>query len=158
MSSPGLLHCDFDSDRTRLRASLSFPADAGGLNKVVDAVMKVVAAVNCACGQEQDVELALREALANAVVHGARGDASKQVQCCVACDDEHGLLVIVRDPGEGFDPARLPSPLYGRQLYERNGRGVFLINQLMDHVEYRNGGTEIRMRKFTQPKNCGLGG
>ena len=52
-------------------------------------------------GSEDDIELALTEALPNAVVHGAKSDPSKVVECDVALDDERGLLIIVRDPGSG---------------------------------------------------------
>jgi serine/threonine-protein kinase RsbW len=106
----------------------------------------VITAMGCACGKEFEVETALRESLTNAVVHGAKGDPSKLVECWVGCDEERGLLVVVRDPGTGFDPARLPNPVVGENLYSEHGRGVYLINQLMDHVEYKRGGTEIHMR------------
>ena len=35
----------------------------------------------------------------------------------------------------------------GENVFYDHGRGIFLINELMDRVEYRNGGTEIWMRK-----------
>jgi serine/threonine-protein kinase RsbW len=57
------------------------------------------------------------------------------------------MLIVVRDPGTGFDPADLPSPVTGENLLFNHGRGIFLINELMDDVEYRGGGTEIWMRK-----------
>ena len=57
------------------------------------------------------------------------------------------MLIVVRDPGEGFDPASVPSPIEGQRIYESHGRGIFLINHLMDSVEFRRGGTEITMRK-----------
>ena len=57
------------------------------------------------------------------------------------------MLIVVRDPGEGFDPASIPSPIEGERLYLSHGRGIFLINQLMDSVKFQRGGTEIHMRK-----------
>jgi serine/threonine-protein kinase RsbW len=65
-------------------------------------------------GREDDIELALTEALANAVVHGAKNDPSKIIECDVACDQKHGMLIVVRDPGPGFDPAKLPIPARAR--------------------------------------------
>jgi len=58
------------------------------------------------------------------------------------------MLIVVRDPGEGFDPTAVPSPVDGENVFATHGRGIFLINQLMDDVRYEHGGTEIRMRKF----------
>ena len=52
-----------------------------------------------------------------------------------------------RDPGPGFDPRLIPSPVRGQNLFRHHGRGIYLINQLMDEVSFERGGTEIRMLK-----------
>ncbi len=65
----------------------------------------------------------------------------------VACDQARGVLIVVRDPGLGFDPSQVPSPVEGECIFSSHGRGIYLINQLMDHVEFGRGGTEIRMIK-----------
>jgi serine/threonine-protein kinase RsbW len=109
-------------------------------------VMGVAAEMGCAKGREFAVETALREALANAVVHGCGNDPSKKIQVCVACDEDRGMLLVVRDPGRGFDPTQVPSPVVGERLYSAHGRGIYLINQLVDEVTFARGGTEIRMR------------
>jgi serine/threonine-protein kinase RsbW len=159
MTSPALPTCEFFADQLKVKMDMTFPADVNRLSGVVEGFMAIVRTMQCACGHELDVELAMREALANAILHGAGNDPSRNVECCVACDDVHGMLVVVRDPGEGFDPQKLPNPLIGENVFSEHGRGVFLINQLMDQVEYKRGGTEIHMRKFPPPastKNCGL--
>jgi serine/threonine-protein kinase RsbW len=104
--------------------------------------------MKCGAGKEFQIELALREALANAIVHGCGNDPSKNVEFCVACDETRGLLIVVRDPGSGFDPASIPSPITGQNVFSEHGRGIFLISQLMDEVHFERGGTEIHMRKF----------
>ena len=93
------------------------------------------------------VQLALQEAVANAIRHGCRGDVSKQVQCCVSCDESGELVIVVRDPGSGFDPGALADPLDAANILKPSGRGIFLINQLMDEVEFADGGREVHMRK-----------
>jgi serine/threonine-protein kinase RsbW len=65
----------------------------------------------------------------------------------VACDDERGILIVVRDPGSGFDPAKIPDPCQGENIYSSHGRGIYLINQLMDEVQFHKNGTEIHMLK-----------
>ena len=110
--------------------------------------MNVVREVKCAPGSEDDIELALTEALANAVVHGAKSDPSKVIECDVACDEQRGMLIVVRDPGPGFDPAKVVDPCHGENLYSNHGRGIYLINQLMDEVKFERNGTEIHMRKY----------
>ena len=123
------------------------PGDVTRIAPVVEGVMELVKRMGCAEGKEFEVETALHEALANAIVHGCRKDPTKQVEFSVSCDQARGMLIVVRDPGSGFDPASLPSPLVGQQIYETHGRGIYLINQLMDEVRFEKGGTEIHMLK-----------
>jgi serine/threonine-protein kinase RsbW len=122
-------------------------ADRDAVDPVVRSVMNVVREVNCASGREDDIELALTEALANAVVHGAHNDPSKVIECDVACDEQHGILIVVRDPGNGFDPSKIADPCHGENIYSNHGRGIYLINQLMDEVKFHKNGTEIHMLK-----------
>ena len=93
------------------------------------------------------VELALDEALANAIRHGCKGDPTKHVQCVVSVDAKGEIVIVVRDPGPGFDVAAVPNPLEGQNVLKSSGRGVFLINQLMDRVEFGDGGREVWMQK-----------
>lgn len=140
--------CEFEAGKLILRFEVTIPADVKAISPVVHGVMKLVREMACAAGKEDAVETALLEALANAILHGCKNDPTKQVQCCVACDESRGMLIVVRDPGKGFDPASVPSSIVGQNVYSEHGRGIFLINQMMDEVHYERGGTEIRMKKF----------
>lgn len=94
------------------------------------------------------MELALQEALANAVRHGCKGDPTKLIRCLVTVNDASGdVVIVVRDPGVGFDPTSVPNPLQRENLLKPSGRGVFLINQLMDEVRFADSGREVLMRK-----------
>jgi len=139
--------CSFDAKKLILKLSVTLAADRKAVDPVVQSIMKVVREMNCASGREDAIELALSEALANAVVHGAGSDPSKLIECDVACDEERGMLIVVRDPGPGFDPANLVDPCVGENIYSSHGRGIYLINQLMDEVRFDKNGTEIRMLK-----------
>jgi serine/threonine-protein kinase RsbW len=57
------------------------------------------------------------------------------------------MLIVVRDPGKGFDPGKIPSPIVGENVFANQGRGIYLINQLMDEVKFLKNGTEIHMIK-----------
>jgi serine/threonine-protein kinase RsbW len=138
---------DFDPDKLILRVRVTLAADRNAVEPVVAQVMETVRQLKCVDGKEDAIELALEEALANAVVHGAKEDPSKIVECLVACEEERGIIIIVRDPGAGFDPAAIPSCTVGENVFSNHGRGIFLINQLMDKVEFRRNGTEIHMVK-----------
>ena len=139
--------CNFDAEKLDLKLSVTLAADRDAVDPVVRSVMNVVREMKCAPGREDDIELALTEALANAVVHGAKSDPSKIIECDVACDDQRGILIVVRDPGPGFDPAKIVDPSHGENIYSSHGRGIYLINQLMDDVQFHKNGTEIRMLK-----------
>lgn len=139
--------CNFDPAKLVLKLKVTLAADKNAIDPVVQGIMDVVRHTNCANGKEDAIELALTEALANAVVHGAKGDPKKVVECDVACDETRGMLIVVRDPGPGFDPSAIPSPVLGQNIYSNHGRGIFLINQLMDEVQFKNNGKEIHMIK-----------
>jgi len=138
--------CEFDTQRLIIRLDLTMAADVAEIDPVVTRVMRLMAELKCAESNEFEVETALREALANAVVHGCEKHPGKTVQLCVACDEKRGVLMVVRDPGEKFDPLTIPSPVQGQCIYEVHGRGIYLINELVDDVQVEGGGTEIRMR------------
>jgi serine/threonine-protein kinase RsbW len=138
--------CEFEGKRLIMRLSLTLKADLSEIPPVVERVMSVVRSMQCAEARQDDIQVSLAEALANAVEHGCGQDSEKEVQLCVACDEKRGMLLVVRDPGEGFDPAEIPNPTVGKNLYLEGGRGIYLINQLMDEVEYEDGGTTIRLR------------
>jgi serine/threonine-protein kinase RsbW len=147
MTGEALNGCTFDPDKLALKLKVTLAADRDAVDPVVQGIMEVVRETHCATGKEDAIELALTEALANAVVHGAKADPKKIVECDVVCDEARGMLIIVRDPGPGFDPKCIPSPVVGENIYSNHGRGIFLINELMDEVEFRNNGKEIHMLK-----------
>lgn len=146
MSMPAPTRCEFEANDLLVKEDMTLPADVNAISPVVDRVMAIVEEMGCATGREFEIELSLREALANAIQHGGGNDPSKQIECCVACDHERGMLIVVRDPGPGFDPASIPSPIVGKNVFSSGGRGIYLINQLMDEVRFERGGTEIHMR------------
>jgi anti-sigma regulatory factor (Ser/Thr protein kinase) len=131
---------------TACRLNLVIPAETSAIPKVADGVMQIMDQKNFAEDRRVEIEIALREALANAIKHGCKNDPGKSVQCCVALEEDGELLIVVRDPGPGFDVSAVPSPLEGSGLTKESGRGVFLINQFMDEVRYEDEGRELRMR------------
>jgi serine/threonine-protein kinase RsbW len=138
---------DFDPDKLALILRVTLSADRKAVDPVVQEVMAVVRGMTEMKGKEDAIEISLQEALANAVIHGAKEDPSKTVECLVSRDEERGILIVVRDPGSGFRPETIPSCTIGENVYSNHGRGIFLINQLMDEVKFRKNGTEIHMVK-----------
>ncbi len=127
--------------------NMVIPADPKSIPRITDGVRQLLRTKQWPEEEIAKVELALQEALANAVRHGCKGDTTKSVQCVLTCDANKGIVVVVRDPGPGFDPGTVPDPLVGENMFKSSGRGVFLINQLMDEVAFHDGGREVQMRK-----------
>jgi anti-sigma regulatory factor (Ser/Thr protein kinase) len=127
--------------------NMVIPADPAAIRAVTDGVAEALRNKPGVVGHEFEIELALQEALANAIRHGCQGDPTKFVQCVVTYEDPGDVLIVVRDPGPGFELACVPNPLEGTNVLKGSGRGIFLINQLMDEVRFADGGRELHMRK-----------
>ena len=127
--------------------TMTIPADPAAIPKVTDGVMHVLQGKGWPEDDIMAVELALQEAVANAIRHGCRGDSSQQLQCAVSFGETGDVVITVRDPGPGFDPAKVANPLDPANLLKSSGRGIFLINGLMDEVKYGDGGRELQMTK-----------
>jgi len=147
MTKPATGKPKFETNNMKVQLDITISAHVESITPVVEAILALAREMRCAVGKEFEIETAVRESLANAIRHGCRDDASKRVECCVACDESKGMLIVVRDPGPGFDPASIPNPVAGQNIYSNHGRGIYLINQLMDEVRFERGGREIHMRK-----------
>jgi anti-sigma regulatory factor (Ser/Thr protein kinase) len=123
------------------------PAEPASIPRVSEGVKQLLQGKGWQEEQIMPVELALDEALANAIRHGCKDDPTKQVQCIVSIDASGEVVIAVRDPGPGFEPSAVPNPLEGENMFKGSGRGVFLINQLMDEVGFTDGGREVQMKK-----------
>jgi len=122
------------------------PSDTRSIEGVVGRVVDLLEESGC-IQDLGNVQLALHEALTNAILHGNHCDPEKYVRLCVAIQEGGGILIVVKDSGSGFDPNKLQDPTLGENIYRESGRGVYLIQQLMDEVEYKfEGGTALIMR------------
>ncbi len=90
----------------------------------------------------ENIMLVLSEAATNAIIHGNENNPGKKVDVEVYEGDQQ-IVIVVSDEGEGFDPTTLPDPLSEENLLRQGGRGVFLIEQFADHVEYRDKGSTV---------------
>jgi anti-sigma regulatory factor (Ser/Thr protein kinase) len=138
-------NCDFADAPLELHTWVR--SEIGLISPLVDWLMSLIVGSRSAFGEAQFVELALREALSNAMLHGNRLDARKlvHVRCCCQC--AKGVFIVVRDQGHGFDPNKVPDPLAFENLGAEHGRGIHLMKLAMDEVSFERGGTEVRMRK-----------
>lgn len=131
----------------RRHLTLAIPADAERISGATDAVLACLSTLDIAEEKSMAIALAVQEALANAVVHGCGNDASKTVHCELSSDGNGRILIVVADPGPGFNFSS-PSHPDAQDDYRDHGRGVILIRQLMDEVTFEHGGSTIRMCKY----------
>ena len=95
------------------------------------------------------IDMAVRESVTNAVLHGNRQDESKPVEVGFHHTPE-GLRITVRDRGEGFDPAEVADPTDPQNILKASGRGILFMRTFMDEVEWSrhpDGGTVVRLLK-----------
>ena len=91
-----------------------------------------------------DILISLTEAVNNAIIHGNKSDASKEVQ--VNCKhSKTGISFSIIDQGNGFDPQTIPDPTSPEKIECCGGRGVFIINALADKVAYKNNGSTVEL-------------
>ena len=93
-----------------------------------------------------NVKLCLHEAVINAVEHGNQLDSRLPVEVTIVIEDGK-IIIEVTDQGKGFDDKKIPNPTSPENLTKTEGRGIFLIHNLMDKVDFLNGGRTIRMFK-----------
>ncbi len=123
------------------------PSEIGFISPMVEQLMRLIEAWRCVVGDEFAVELAIREALNNAVVHGNAMDPNKLVEVRCRCERRKGVWLTVKDQGDGFDPTAVPNPLDPERLRAEHGRGIHLMKLSMDEVSFERGGSEVHMRK-----------
>lgn len=134
------------------RHVLELPNDLGAIERSVEYLLE-----RCrdAGFDESKLRLNLRvgvaEALANAMLYGNGRDPSKRVVLEAWCGRDE-VRIRVTDEGRGFDPDTLPDPTLPHNRTRSRGRGVFLIRQLMDRVEFNDRGNSIEMVLYRQPQ------
>src|SRR5882762_1186819 len=85
-----------------------------------------------------NILVALTEAVNNAIQHGNKGNPEKTIDIKLISSGEESLSFTIEDQGEGFDYHNLPDPTAPENIESPNGRGVFLMKNLSDKVEFFN--------------------
>ena len=92
-----------------------------------------------------NVMVCATEAVNNSIYHGNKEDINKSIELRVEYD-EKSLIFDIKDEGLGFDFENIPDPTLPENIEKLNGRGVFLIKNLADEVEFLNNGSEIKFK------------
>jgi serine/threonine-protein kinase RsbW len=143
---------DHESTQTRT-LELALGSSLESVDQVEETVLREAKELGFDEDDLHNIGIAVREGMVNAVVHGNRYNARKQVHVRVSRGPER-LEISIGDEGEGFDPANVPDPLATENLLRFSGRGVMLMRAFMDEFTVclrEPKGTEVRMVKY-KPK------
>jgi len=141
------LELDTVSRKEFVELMYSLPSDVAMVSPLVDHLMRDINSLRVMDGTEVDIEVALREALLNAVIHGNGEDPGKRVYLRVRCRADGEVSMAIQDEGPGFESNSVPDPTAPEHRMSTHGRGIYLMRALMDEVSFEEGGTVVHMRK-----------
>ena len=141
LSAPPSIPC-----RPSIQLEWSLPSEVAAISPFLDQFTLMLTECSCVPGCEGDVEIALREAVDNAVIHGNHEDSRRKVSVECRCVPGE-VSITVRDEGHGFDINVLPDPTVPENIGSTHGRGIYLMRAFMDEVRFEDGGALVRMRK-----------
>jgi serine/threonine-protein kinase RsbW len=128
---------------------LTLPSRIEAIDKAAIAVAKLVTSSGIDEDAAFGLDMAVREALANAVIHGNKLDETKLVEITVKSSPD-SLEVSVHDQGQGFNPDSISDPTKEENILKSSGRGIFFMRNFFDEVDWsisHEGGTTVRMIK-----------
>lgn len=140
---------NLEKDEDAGKTEIALPSSLESIDEAVIAVAKAATDAGFDDTALFGIDLAMREAMVNAVKHGNKLDETKTVLVSFEKTPEK-FEIVVRDEGAGFDFENLPDPTDPANLLKESGRGAFLIRNFMDEVEWKlapTGGTILRMAK-----------
>lgn len=137
---------DADQNAVREKIDLELPSDLTLMNSVLEYLLDRVAKLGLIKIEQSNLFVALDEAFVNAVKHGNRNDPSKLLRVTAELS-AHEAIFTVEDEGDGFDVREIPDPRDPANLFKSSGRGVLLIYNIMDEVEYSERGNRLKMVK-----------
>jgi serine/threonine-protein kinase RsbW len=130
----------------REKIDLELPSDVTLMNSVLEYLLDRVDKLGLVQIEQSNLFVALDEAFVNAVKHGNRNDAAKMLRVTAELSAREAIFTI-EDEGDGFDVHAIPDPTDPANLFKSSGRGVLLIYNIMDEVEYSRGGAKLKMVK-----------
>ena len=119
------------------------PSEIHAISPTVDRLMRLMEGSECVQGAQRDVELALREALGNAVVHGNQADSKTRVHIRCRCGPGKEISIVVTHQGKGFDFGKAIGNSLPSEPAGEHGRGIELMKVAIDKVSFERAITEV---------------
>ena len=134
----------------REHIEFELPSDLSLMDGVLNYIIERVTALGVIKPDTSNLLTALDEAFVNAVKHGNKQDTTKLVRITADLSANEARFTI-EDEGEGFNVSDIPDPRDPENLFKTSGRGVLLIYNIMDQVEYNERGNRLTMVKRPDP-------
>ena len=128
------------------KIEFELPSDLSLMNGVLQYLLERVAKLGLIKPERSNLFIALDEAFVNAVKHGNKSDPTKLVRITAELSPGEASFTV-EDEGEGFNVHDIPDPCDPANLFKSSGRGVLLIYNIMDEVEYNAQGNRVKMVK-----------
>ncbi len=128
------------------KIEFELPSDLALMNGVLEYLQERVSKLGLIKPDRSNLFIALDEAFVNAVKHGNKNDPNKLLRITAELSPKEACFTV-EDEGEGFDIREIPDPCDPTNLFRTSGRGVLLIYNIMDEVEYNAQGNRVKMVK-----------
>jgi serine/threonine-protein kinase RsbW len=132
------------------KIEFELPSELSLMNGVLHYLLERVAKLGLIKPERSNLYVALDEAFVNAVKHGNKNDPSKLVRITAELSPKEACFTV-EDEGEGFNVQEIPDPCDPTNLFKSSGRGVLLMYNIMDEVEYNAQGNRVKMVKRPEP-------
>ena len=144
------------ADPTTSRISLTLDSSLQSVDRVEHTAEQCAQHAGFDSDTTAHIAMAVREAAVNAIMHGNAYDRSKPITASFETTDDD-LIIRIADQGPGLDPSTLPDPLAPENILRGSGRGIFLIRNFMDKVDFRQlqPGTELTLIKHRTSAQLG---
>ncbi len=136
----------------REKIEFEFPSAISLMHSILDYLMKRVEKNGIVDAENSNLFIALDEAFVNAIKHGNKFDADKIVRISAEVSPTEARFTI-EDEGEGFDVNAIPDPCDPENLFKTSGRGVLIIHNIMDEVQFNERGNRVTMVKKRNSKH-----
>ncbi len=134
---------------TKLIAENTYGSDISLLPKIQEFVISKVSGFIKDAERKDRLALAVAEAVSNGIEHGNKSDPNLPIKIKIEIED-NSLFIKIYDKGKGFNPEEIPDPTTEQNILKENGRGIFIIKNLVDKISFNftNNGTETILEMF----------
>lgn len=142
------------SSKTAITRTVVVDSKPAAITKAFEWLLPKLQANNFSAEDIFAVRMALSEAFLNALSHGNKGNADKEIKIDYSVSEEK-VGICMTDEGNGFDPEKVPDPRRDENLYKTQGRGLLLMRSYMDIVEFNKQGNSVQMVRYKKSVRSG---